>query len=351
MKKRTNVSLAELTSLACGGPAETLIDIEDQSEVTPVLEAVDNNRPLWVLGHGKNSLISDDGLPGTTLRFFGHTPPEFDENLAIVDAGVLWDSFVQNCIAHNLWGLELTSGIPGGVGAAVVINITAYGQRVSETLEWADVLDPASGIINRMAVSEMGYGYKSSKLLVSGSKLIVLRAAFKLSSTPTKELEYTSALRVASELGLKPDSLQSRRAIIMETRHRAGSLYDENGPDRERTAGSFFKNPLVSAEKAAELAEFEEAAISKEQLLEQNRIHGGEARRVSSAHILLAAGFKRGQSWGAVRLHPHHVLKIENTGGAKAQEVYDVAQEIMATVKTRLDIDLEPEVQFLGEFK
>ncbi len=335
----------------CGGPAEKLIEIENHEEASLALESIDHSQPLWILGHGNNTLISDAGLPGTTLRFFGNAEPQAEGTLVIVDAGVLWDDFVQFCVAQNLWGLELISGVPGGVGAAVVINVTAYGERVSETLAWADVLDPASGVINRMTVTEMDYSYKSSKLMMPGSQLIVLRAAFQLAEQPTKELEYTSALHVADELKLKPDSLVNRRTIIMETRRRAGALYDPDDPTREHTAGSFFKNPLVIAKKAAELSEFEEANISPQQLLEQNRIHGGEARRVSSAHVLLAAGFKRGQSWGPVRLHPQHVLKIENTGGAKAQEIYDVAQEIIAIVKAKLDINLEPEVQFLGEFE
>jgi UDP-N-acetylmuramate dehydrogenase len=66
--------------------------------------------------------------------------------------------------------------------------------------------------------------------------------------------------------------------------------------------------------------------------------------------VLLAAGFKRGQSWGKVRLHPDHILKIENTGGASAQDIYNVVQEVVATVRQKLSIELEPEVRFIGYF-
>jgi UDP-N-acetylmuramate dehydrogenase len=346
-----NVPLKNLTSLNVGGPAEQLIEIGSDDDVTAILQELDSSKPFWILGYGTNSLISDAGLPGATLRFHNKAEPVIEGTQVIVSAGALWDDFVQFSITHNLWGLELTSGIPGGVGAAVVINITAYGQRVSEALAWTDVVDPATGQISRLVAEDLDYSYKDSKLHKAGSKLIVLRAAFELSNEPTHKLEYASALKAAEDLKLATDNLVNRRQIVLEARRRIGSLYDENDPRRQRTAGSFFKNPIVSAKKALEIAEFEERGISKPKLLEQNRIHGGAEQRVSAAHVLLAAGFKRGQSWGPVRLHPEHVLKIENTGGATAQQIYNVAQEIIATVKTQLDVDLEPEVRFLGEFK
>jgi UDP-N-acetylmuramate dehydrogenase len=80
-------------------------------------------------------------------------------------------------------------------------------------------------------------------------------------------------------------------------------------------------------------------------------VHGGAQKRVSAAHVLLAAGFQRGQTWGPVRLHPDHILKLENTGGATAQQIYNVAMEIVNTVKNKLAVDLVPEVRFLGSFE
>ena len=91
-------------------------------------------------------------------------------------------------------------------------------------------------------------------------------------------------------------------------------------------------------------------SIKREDLLRQNIIHGGDKSRVSAAHVLLAAGFARGQTWGNVRLHPDHILKIENIGNASAQEIYDVVQNIISTVQQKLGITLEPEVRFLGDF-
>lgn len=178
--------------------------------------------------------------------------------------------------------------------------------------------------------------------------MIILRASFQLSFRPLHELRYDSALAVATELQLEPDTLTHCRDIIIETRRRAGSLYHPEDTTTEHTAGSFFKNPLVTTEQARELAQFDETGKALERIENQSRIHGGDSHRASAAHVLLAAGFSRGQTWGHVRLHPQHVLKIETLDGATADEVHAVVQEIISTVKTKLGIDIEPEVKFLG---
>ena len=107
---------------------------------------------------------------------------------------------------------------------------------------------------------------------------------------------------------------------------------------------------MVTTEQATELAKYDESGKALARILDQNKIHGGSSHRASAAHVLLAAGFKRGQTWGHVRLHPQHVLKIETLPGATATEVYEVVREIVDTVQQRLNITLAPEVRFLGKF-
>lgn len=347
MKKRTNVNLAECTFFQTGGPAETFITIEKSSELAQVLR--DCDQPFWFLGSGANVLISDKGLPGTTIHL-ATADVEFQDELVIADAGVNWDTLVQASIEKGLWGLERTSGIPGSVGAAVVGNIAAYGQAVSETLAWVEVIDTEStdGKVSRLPSDDLGFSYRFSSFQTDEfKKYLIIRAAFRLESAP-KPLEYVSALRIADELKLDTNDLKQRRKIILETRRRIGALIEGGRPPR--TAGSFFRNPVVTPEQAELIVSFEEQNLSADDIKKQNVLHTGEKTRVSAAHVLLAAGFKRGQSWGPVRLHPDHILKIENTGGATSQQIYDVAREIIQTVKEKLDVDLVPEVRFLGSF-
>lgn len=346
-----NEGLAAYTSFGTGGPAETLIKVEKTDEIIEALKA--SEPPIWFLGSGANVLISDEGLPGATLHLDTHDI-EFKEQdgttVVIADAGVEWDQLVRESIERGKWGFERTSGIPGSVGAAVVGNIAAYGQAVSDTLMWIEAINVSDRHMDHVCLSadELGLGYRTSDFQTPTLKdYIVVRAAFKLENKP-RELEYASALKVADEKGWNPENLNERRDIIMEARRRAGSLLDKK--TNAKTAGSFFKNPDVTPEQAERIMSFEENAVSQKDIKSQNKIHGGKTTRVSAAHVLLAAGFKRGQSWGPVRLHPEHVLKIENTGDATSQQIYDVAQEIIQTVKEKLGVDLVPEVRTLGKF-
>lgn len=340
--------LAPFTSLKCGGNAENLHLPHTRDEVIELLGAADPNAPLWLLGYGSNCLISDEGLSGTTIIWRGGQIWQ-DELTLYVDAGVWWDDFVQYAINKRLWGLELMSEIPSSVGGAIFGNIAAYGQQVSDTLLWVEVYDRRNGETKRLEKDAIDFAYRESSLQTQ-PHLIILQAAFTLAESPLHALKYESALRVADELGYATDTLDGLRATVIETRRRAGSLYHPDDPHAEHTAGSFFKNPLVTAEQAELLAQHDESGKTLERVLEQNRIHGGSTQRASAAHVLLAAGFSRGQTWNHVRLHPQHVLKIEALEGATATEVSAVAHEIMATVKDKLDITLTPEVRFLGNF-
>lgn len=350
MHTETNYPLAPLTSFKVGGSATSAIILDDASLFEEALDRAEGG-PFWFLGFGSNTLISDAGLIGTTFVMRSGTIRQ-EGDLTIADAGVWWDNLVQYAISHNLWGIEHTSAVPGGVGAAVVGNIAAYGQAVADTLEWAEVCDSESGLCRKMPASELGFQYRKSETLQSNRSLVVLRAAFRLSATPTKDLEYESALALARDKGYDVSTLSGRRETIIEARAAAGSLWDYRDDTAARTAGSFFRNPMVDTETAERIMSYDETGKSLELLKKMNQVHGGATSRVSAAHVMLAAGFQRGQTWfdGAVRLHPQHVLKIENTGSATAQQIHDVAQEIISTTKGKLRVELEPEIRQLGDF-
>lgn len=349
MEPTPQAKLAPYTSLKCGGNADQLYLPKTRDEVINLLAEMAPDTPLWLLGYGSNCLISDEGLPGITVIWRGGQIWQ-DEHTLYVDAGVWWDDLVKYAIEKGLWGLELTSEIPSSVGGAVFGNIAAYGQQVSDTLLWIEVFDRRTGGTKRLDKDDIEFAYRESSLQTQ-PHLIILQAAFALSEEPLHTLKYGSALAVADENDYDIHTLQGLRQTIIETRRRAGSIYHPDDPQAQHTAGSFFKNPLVTTEQATTLASFDESGKTLERILEQNRIHGGESHRASAAHVLLAAGYQRGQTWDKVRLHPDHVLKIETLDGATAAEVYAVAQEIISNVKQKLDITLTPEVRFLGTFR
>lgn len=351
MKILHNVNLAPYTSLKCGGPAEVLVIVNSRDEL---LEYIQNNHVDHVLGYGTNSLISDEGLTGTTMIINSELPEiMISETTVQASAGTWWDDVVVEAIKNNLWGIELMSGIPSSVGAAICGNIAAYGQSISQTLISIDVYNTITSTIETIEADELGFGYRTSKFSTPEFKqFIIVSASFRLTRVTSDYLDYVSAQNIADELSIPPNNLQNRRKIILEARARAGSIYERDATMlQHQSAGSFFKNPVVSDTQVKSLIKFEEKSnIDKSNITKQNAVHGGRSNRVSAAHVLLAAGFSRGQSWGPVRLHPEHILKLENTGGATAKQVYNTAQEIITTVQQKLGITLEPEVKFLGKF-
>jgi UDP-N-acetylmuramate dehydrogenase len=343
-------SLAPFTSLATGGIAEQLIVCESTDEVQATLQSAPPH-PIWLLGYGCNSLISDKGLPGTTIVMQGGSMHREGDTI-VADAGVWWDSLVEYAISEGLWGLELTSAVPGGVGAAIRGNIAAYGQAVADTLAWADLLDIDTHETTRVHAADLKLSYRYSLLQESSQDhLLVLRAAFSLQPQTTHQVTYKAALDAAQKGNFDLSTLSGRRNAIMSAREQAESLWDYRDVEHEyRSAGSFFRNPLVTPEQAEVVMSFDETGRSAELLRNMNAVHGGDSLRVSAAHVLLAAGFSRGQAWGSVRLSPRHILKLENTGDATSQHIYDVASGIVATVQDKLGITLVPEVKYLGDF-
>ncbi len=349
MQVLKNQPLAGYTSFGVGGNADNLVLVENTDNIAKILE---NYPVVNIIGYGTNYLISDHDLPGLTVVMRTKSIVfDDDAQQVIAESGVWWDDLVQGCVKKDLWGLELTSGIPGGVGGAVVGNIAAYGQSVADSLTWVDVLDTTStSEIKRLTSKDLNFGYRYSTLQHQESQnLLILGAAFNLSTKPTQPMSYQKALDVANELGLDENNLVQRRQIVMEARRRAGSLLPKNDT-HSNTAGSFFKNPLVTQDQAETVMRHEEFGVSTKQILHSNMSHGGDKLRMSAALVLLAAGFKRGQTWGKVGLHKDNLLKVENLGGATAQQIYDVGQHLKTTVKEKLNINLDMEVRLLGKF-
>jgi UDP-N-acetylmuramate dehydrogenase len=344
-----NVVLAPYTSFGVGGVAENFVIAKSAQELIDVLK---NNTisPVWLLGFGSNVLISDDGLPGLVVYSRGGETIIKDDEI-FVDAGVWWDDVVKKSIDNNLWGIELLSEIPGSVGGALFINIAAYGQSIGNAVKWIDVWDKNKQKLIRLDKEILKWDYKKSVFQNQKyNECVILRACLKLSKNKTDEIKYQKALDVATEHNLNPELLEDRRKIIIESRRRAGSLWDPENPNVSRTVGSFFRNPVVTPEQAENIIKYDETGKTKDEILAMNKVHGGASERVSAAHVMLACGFKRGQKWNRVKLNDQNLLKIEALVGASAQEIFDVVVHIQKTCKTKLGIELQTEAQILGKF-
>jgi UDP-N-acetylmuramate dehydrogenase len=344
-----NIPLAPLTTFGIGGPARFFVEAVSRSDVEQaVIFARTQNLPLFVLGGGSNLLVSDSGWPGLVLKI-GIKGCEQDPNLkegkALFDvgAGESWDAFVARAVAAQCAGTECLSGIPGGVGGTPVQNVGAYGQEVAETIESVEVFDRKDGQVRELCNEACGFSYRSS-IFNTGERerFIILRVTYALTPGGEPRLEYADLKRHFEGRGTRP-SLAETREAVRHIRALKGMLIVPGDPDCQ-SAGSFFKNPVLSEQQHAALAQRAAArglALPSYPALEKNR-------KISAAWLVEHSGFTRGYGSGRVGISSKHALAIVNHGGATAAEVLSLKNQIQQRVEATWGVRLEPEPVFVG---
>ncbi|MBU1292530.1 UDP-N-acetylmuramate dehydrogenase [Patescibacteria group bacterium] len=330
---RENILLKDLTTLRAGGAARYVVECTDEASVREAVAfAKEKDLPFAVLGQGSNVLASDEGFPGVVLlmNIQGiETKVEGDKVTLVSGSGVSWDSLVREAAQKNLWGIENLAGIPGTVGAAPVQNIGAYGMEIKETLAWVEVLNTKTGNIEYIQNADCGFGYRDSRFKHE-PWLVILRAAFTLSVKGEPRIGYADLARCKDE-GV---DLSSPLAIGEAVR----TVRSKKFPDLavEGTAGSFFKNPIVSHEKHAELAQRYGAVPSFP-------VEGGI--KIPLAFILDRVLGLRGHSEGKVSLFGNQPLVLVAHDSASAKEIDAFAHSIAKKVFVETGIDIEREVR------
>src|SRR3954469_5513984 len=185
-KVRRRMRLAALTTLRLGGPAGRLVEALTEAD----LVAAVRERPALVLAGGSNVVIADEGVPGRVVlvRTRGIA---YDGELVVVQAGEPWDELVARCVAERRQGFECLSGIPGSTGATPIQNVGAYGQEVSETVEWVRVYDRAADAVVTLDAAECGFEYRRS-VFKHRDRWVVLAVGFRL-----RESDVSGPLRYA----------------------------------------------------------------------------------------------------------------------------------------------------------
>lgn len=334
-----NVLLAPLTTLGIGGAAHFFAEAVSESELIAAMEfAETRDLPVFILGGGSNVLVSDEGFSGLVIRV-AIKGIEWNETVT-AGAGEGWDDFVRQCVERNLAGVECLSGIPGLVGGTPVQNVGAYGQEVSETIRQVRVFDRQTKRIVELSNAECGFSYRASIFnSTERNRYVVLAVSFALKANGEPALRYPDVKNFFAGRNDKPSLAEVRQAII-EIRSRKGMVIVPNDLDC-RSAGSFFKNPVISAEAFAKL----ESAIGERP---PSFPAGDDKVKVPAAWLIERAGFQRGYAKGRAGISSKHTLAIINRGNATAQEVLDLVAEIQAHVQAEFGIALLPEPVFIG---
>ena len=284
--------LARLTTIRTGGSADWFARAGEAEELGRLLAWADSGGlEIGVVGSGSNLLIADDGFRGLVLKLDGElTSVGREGGQLLCGGGARLPSAAAKAAGWGLSGLEFGVNIPGTVGGAVKMNANAYGGQLARVLEWVDVVTPSG--TERRRPDQLGFSYRSSNL---GEHEVVAGAAFAL------------------EPG-EPAEIKATMAAMRERRHEAQ-------PSGIKTFGSTFKNP------------------------EDERAEGRTA-----GQLLEAAGC-HGLQVGGARFSPVHANFVENTGTATTADVLELMAQGRRRVHKRFGVELEPEVQVLGEVR
>ena len=362
MTIQENVPLAPLTTLQVGGVARYFAELKREDDVREAVHhAAARGLPLFVLGGGSNLVIADSGWPGLVLRIAigGMATPATNEAagnagkavLFSVGAGVTWDDFVAQAVVQNCAGIECLSGIPGSVGGTPVQNVGAYGQEVAETIESVRAFDLKEDRIVVLPKPACGFRYRSSVFnTTERGRYIILRVNYRLKRGGAPSLKYADLQKYFAErLGAKKTpSLAETREAVREIRRSKGMLIVP-GEDDCRSAGSFFKNPVLGEDQFKELAGRGAARGLEVPSYPAGRSQIKEAQhKVSAAWLVEHSGFAKGYAVGAAGISHKHALALINRGDAKASEIVALKDEIQLGVQKAWGILLEPEPVFVG---
>lgn len=293
-------------------------------------------KPLLHIGEGSNLLFTGD-FKGTVLHsdieYIKYADIGLEEVPVLVGAGVNFDNFVEETCRHGLWGAENLSLIPGEVGAAAVQNIGAYGVEVKDIISGVVCFDLQERRKVKFKADECSYGYRDSifKKTENKGRYVVTGVLFRLTRKHSPKLEYKGLS--AALAGRDPVSpMEVREAVI--------GIRREKLPDPQEigSAGSFFKNPVVSSEQFA--------AISPDGSAPHYDLPDGTVK-VPAAWMIDQCGFRGAVEGGAAVFDKQPLVIVNARGDATPADVVALENRIINGVKERFGVALHPEVEHI----
>ena len=345
-----NIPLAPLTTIKIGGQARYFVEARNVGEAQEAVTfARSRDLPLFVLGGGSNLVVADAGWPGLVLKI---AVPDIDQRSGhdedgnvVFDAGAgeSWDKFVSHAVMARCAGVECLSGIPGSVGGTPVQNVGAYGQEVAETIASVQVLDLKDNRVRELCPKACEFSYRTSIFNTSErGRFVILRVTYALTPNGNPHITYTD-LKRHFEGRETPPNLAETREAVRHIRALKGMLIVPGDPDCQ-SAGSFFKNPVLSEAQHEDLKRRAAArglTVPSYPALETRK-------KVSAAWLVERSGFAKGFGFERVGISTRHALAIVNRGGATAAEVVALKEQIQQRVEEIWGVRLEPEPVMVG---
>lgn len=329
MEIEEHVPLGAKTTFRVGGSAHYYGIAQSIHDIEEALDFADKRAAGVVYMGGGSNMLLDDGEADALFLQVDVRGIAVEGNTIVAGAGESWDDIVARAVAEKRYGIENLSGIPGTVGGALVQNIGAYGAALSQHVSWIEVYDREEKKLIRFEGSACQFGYRDSIFKQNIYRYILVRAGFRLQSE--KKLD-TSYKDLAERFKDSDPTLEGMRAAVLMIR-------GEKFPDltREGTAGSFFKNPIVSVQEGERLRKTY-PRLPLFSIPEATGIKLPLAWLLD--HVLNLRGFKM----GPVRCFEKQPLVLVASRGASARDVRALAHHVTKRMEEEIGIRIEPEV-------
>jgi UDP-N-acetylmuramate dehydrogenase len=337
MNIKQKINLSDFTTFGIGGEAKFFCVVSSVEEAVEVIAyAKQNNLKIFVLGGGSNVLVSEAGFDGLVIK---NEIKGFKQDGVSVTfgCGENWDDVVQKTISLGLQGIECLSGIPGTSGGAVVQNIGAYGQTISDVIESAEVIKIETNQIQILQKNECEFAYRNSLFKKNLGKYLVTSATLNLRQSDEGEISFHSLQKYFIHKGV-PTLTETRKAVI-DTRASKGMVIMP-GFVSYKSAGSFFKNPVISQTAFDKLKPLISCPdpwfwVQKESV------------KLSAACLVTQAGFEKGYVLDRAQISPKQPLAIINPGSATSSDIKNLAQKVKQAVLGKFGVELEEEIVYI----
>ena len=348
MKIRENVPLSELTTMRLGGPARYVVDINKAKDLDKVFNFIDQkDLPFYILGDGSNTIAHDEGFDGVIIRyhekfitFLANQLDPFTRQMAfgpggiaegfvpiVVSAGTPWDDVVKFATKHNLTGIEALSKIPGTAGAAVVQNIGAYGQQISDVLTNITVYDIKTRELLSLDANDLNLSYRQSIFNTTArNRYFIIHLTLNLTKGQMPHPFYESIENYIAKHHCTDLSPSGIRKIVSTIRK--DKLPD---PAKIPSSGSFFKNVILKK------ADYKDALRKGYPVR-----HYGTGGKLSAAWLIEQCNLK-GQLLHGMRVSDKAPLVLINESAKSYADLAAARNEIITAVKEKFGYTLEQE--------
>jgi UDP-N-acetylmuramate dehydrogenase len=337
MKIEENIKISDLTTFRTGGNARFFCEVFNEEEIKSAIEfSREKNIPFFILGNGSNLLFPDKDFDGLLIKVSlkGLKIESEDSSYSFISAsaGETFDDLINFSINNNLFGLENLWNIPGTVGASVVQNIGAYGTEIKDFVVSVEGIDIDNFEKYLFKNDECRFGYRES-VFKKNKNIIITKVYFKLDKNFIPNLKYS---------GLKEKFDNEKKITAKEVKIMVEKIRKEKLPDWKvlGTAGSFFKNPIVSIDKYNEIKDkYPELPVFNIE---------GDFVKIPLGYVLDKICNLKGYRIGNAGFYDKQALVIVNYGNAKVEDIFSLIRLAEEKVFEKIGVKIEREVELVG---